>query len=106
MVLEPWHDPKAVGRVWCLFEALTGMESGARHLEVCVSPGQHNDFRQTVFTNITGVLQLMSRLDLRNARATHMRAQTGPALAECGRDVFHQLYQCVPTAWSCPRPRS
>ena len=70
MILEPWIGPKAVGRVWCLFEALTGMRTGARRLEVCVSPLQHEHFRKTVFENIADVLRELRGLDLRNARAT------------------------------------
>ncbi|KXZ41996.1 hypothetical protein GPECTOR_227g503 [Gonium pectorale] len=62
--MYPWRSPIAPTRVWCLFEALTAVQSEGVELDVLLDTGGSKD------TGVGTVLTVASSLDVRAAQAS------------------------------------
>eukprot|EP00854_Cymbomonas_tetramitiformis_P018056 gene18056-21506_t len=74
LVLDPWKDPKALQRSWCLFEIATTLRQSQGEnpgeLQVCLSREQEQDFQQTLQKEFKKIIEVINGIDAARATAT------------------------------------
>ena len=70
---EPWYAPGTLKRVWCLDELCAGIDLNypERGFEMMLSAHEERDMRATLAKRFDAVVGSLTKIDVRNARATH-----------------------------------
>ncbi len=63
VLADPWHDPSALRRTWCLWEAFKGAEAGAAPLELILSAAQAESFRRALREDFYGAQARVRAVD-------------------------------------------
>ena len=66
---EPWHQPKTLQRVWCLFEALKTLDFG-KTLQLTMSATEKESMQETLVNHFDGIMDTISGMDVSRAEAT------------------------------------
>eukprot|EP00750_Incisomonas_marina_P002810 INCI12697.2.p1 GENE.INCI12697.2~~INCI12697.2.p1 ORF type:complete len:681 (+),score=120.89 INCI12697.2:109-2151(+) len=69
---EPWHNPKTLRRVWCLFEALKTLDFG-KELQLTMSAAEKDAMQATLVNHFDAIMDTISDMDVSRAEATQER---------------------------------
>jgi tetratricopeptide (TPR) repeat protein len=68
-IITPWEDPIALRRIWCLFELICAMRTGAR-LQVVMPKVEESSLRDGVLKDPELVMKMLTTIEFKNANAT------------------------------------
>ena len=75
LLMEPWHAPKPLERVWCVYEVFETHQRGAR-LTVSMGAAAAADFEVELVNNFESIAGKMACVDMRKASAYNPEDKT------------------------------
>ena len=69
LVVVPWEDPKAFGRVWCLNEVHMAIKA-EKEIRLVMPPRETDRFLQLLVDDFDSIEVAVSKIDMRKAQAT------------------------------------
>lgn len=85
LLLEPWSEPEPLNRAYCIKEMYDTIKSNAK-FDIVMSRAQMKEFSEAVQCDLQSVIQIVSELDLRNAKC-RVEEEEKQIIAELDNEV-------------------